>query len=326
MNNFFAIDIPFNLRHTCWFCGEPSNEHVYFPRQQDKRDTVNFIPLELPICSECNHIAKSCIADSIRHLHLQIRHQLLKKYAKTLGIGVNWTKLELEEVKLEGAAFKGFKESAWPMYEIAKQRVNFKSWDLSVDGIPLDNLDDSYFFQFEDMRFLNVDAAIDFYSKSEQLSKALLSELVTIVGKDRFGYALKITRINFDVSRKEEKQIILEIERQEYERSEMLSIQRLNQKAKYQPILTIDLIQPVTINNTIATPESIQWALSRGIDNLVTLDKFEDYFFEDHEDLGGVIAFQLYNGLQLYLEAREDDNWVVNEDPNRELWENLGKS
>ncbi|ENV5897278.1 hypothetical protein ACFKAB_001968 [Vibrio parahaemolyticus] len=251
---------------------------------------------------------------------------MLKKYAKTLGIGVNWTKLELEEVKLEGAAFKGFKESAWPMYEIAKQRVNFKSWDLSVDGIPLDNLDDSYFFQFEDMRFLNVDAAIDFYSKSEQLSKALLSELVTIVGKDRFGYALKITRINFDVSRKEEKQIILEIERQEYERSEMLSIQRLNQKAKYQPILTIDLIQPVTINNTIATPESIQWALSRGIDNLVTLDKFEDYFFEDHEDLGGVIAFQLYNGLQLYLEAREDDNWVVNEDPNRELWENLGKS
>ncbi|GAL28899.1 hypothetical protein JCM19239_2140 [Vibrio variabilis] len=321
MNNFTAIDVPFNSRHTCWFCGDMSDMSLYFPRRQDDRKAQTHLPLELPICNECNGFANVCVANSTSHLRLQIKHHLLKKYAKTLGIGVNWTKLELEEAELDGAAFKGFKKSAWSMYEIAKKRVDYKGWDICVDGIPLSNLDESSFFQFDEMRFLNVDAAIDFYSKSESLSKMLLSGLVRIVGDTRFSYALRIARINFDVSRKEEKQILSEVELQEREHKDISELERVKTKAMSVSSDLDPSIRPVTIQGATATPEAIHWAFSRGISDLIMLDKFEDAFFEEHEHLGGMVAFQLYNGLQLYLEAREDESWVESNDPNRYLWE-----
>ena len=48
-----------------------------------------------------------------------------RKYQKALGIGANWTEQELQESEFEGAAFEGFKRSAWMMYTIAKERVNY---------------------------------------------------------------------------------------------------------------------------------------------------------------------------------------------------------
>ncbi|GAM68673.1 hypothetical protein JCM19236_995 [Vibrio sp. JCM 19236] len=109
MLNYASIDVPFNLRHTCWFCGEPSHQELTFPIQES--DYITHIPLAIPACDECRIIAKGTAnvmraPESIYDLKLQVKNALMKRYAKHLGIGVNWTKEELEETTLDGTAFK----------------------------------------------------------------------------------------------------------------------------------------------------------------------------------------------------------------------------
>ncbi|GAD79609.1 hypothetical protein [Vibrio ezurae] len=318
MLDYQAIDIPFNYRHQCWFCGEPSHVTVNFPRKA----SAVFVhpPLQLPTCQECKTIANTCVTDSIWDLRLQVTNALMKRYAKHLGIGVNWTEQELAETQLEGTAFKGFTESAWMMYEIAKGRVEFTGWPLAIHGLPLDIIDDSYGFEFDGARFINFQTAVDFYQKSESLNKYLLDELVALLGQSQLAYALRIARLYPSVSKRKAEQILAEIGQQQSDRERILHDN--HQRAPLEGSLQVptERISKVEINGETAQPEAIAWLMNRNIRTLAQLQQCEDAFFDEHEHLGGVLAFQLYHGVQLYLEARQDVNWCEQDDPNQQLW------
>ncbi|WP_261817764.1 hypothetical protein [Vibrio gallicus] len=316
MLNYASIDIPFNLRHCCWFCGEPSYRELNFPIHD--ADYTTHIPLAIPACDECHKLAGGSATDSIWNLRLQLKNALMKRYAKHLGIGVNWTKQELQQTQLEGTAFKGFTESAWAMYEIAKQRIEFEGWPLSANGIPLEIVDDSYAYEFEGKKFLNFDAAIEFFQRAESLNKSLFEGLVAILGQARFDYALKIARIYTSVTRSQVNEILEEIEQQETER-------RIIFKEQQRPLSKInsEAVHTVKINKVVVSGQTIGWAMARGIDNLTKLEQSEDAFFEQHQHLGGIAAFQAFDGLQVYLNARVDAKWVQSQDPNQRLWAEL---
>lgn len=320
MLNYASIDVPFNLRHTCWFCGEPSHQELTFPIQES--DYITHIPLVIPACDECRTIAKGTAnvmraPESIYDLKLQVKNALMKRYAKHLGIGANWTKEELEETELDGTAFKGFTDSAWAMYEIAKQRADFNGWDLYVDGMELDILDDTYAFEFEGKKFASFDSAVEFFLRAESLNKYLFEGLVDILGQSRFAYALKIGRLYTGVSRREANEILEEIATQEADRKQMLSQEKLHSNLKR---VDAESISEVEIDGVSVPAEAIGWAISRSINNLEKLEQSEDAFFEQHEHLGGVGAFHLFNGLQVYLHARTNAEWAREQDPNHELW------
>lgn len=320
MASFQCIDIPFSQRHTCWFCGEPSHVYASFPRK-NSRKRIEHAPLEVPACEECVAISASYDASSVLHLRDGVKHGLLKKYAKALGIGINWTKQELEESEFTGAALEGFRRSAWEMYEIAKARIDYKGWPLSLDGIPMEIYDETSSFEFDGMSFLSLQACIDHYVDALTLDKALLEQLVDVVGCDRFSYALRIARLNPRVSNARRTAIVAEIELQELEQAEANSLLIDDKEQEFEP----GEVQAISLSGITAEPDAICWLLNNAVTNLAQLAEREDDFFDDFQHLGGVGAFAKFNGVQLYLDARSDLNWTKHYDLNQELWDKLAK-
>lgn len=318
--DYFKVDIPFNNRHKCWFCGEPSDEFLDYPRRIDF-EAKSHLPISLPVCNECDSLIAKEPTSSIYDLKIKLTHKNLKKYARVLGLGINWTKLELENEQLSGASFIGFNESAWAMYEIAKQRIGFKSWPLTYDGIPFDMIDDSYFFESEDIKFIDVGSAIDHYCDAEGLNKELMRSLTDILGEARFRDVLRVSRTNVDLSRKEVLAVIREIEQQERDRETVFKRNQLAENGVGIDLL-YESVSPVTIGNTKIEADEIQWLLSNGIKSYEQLCENEDLFFDDYHHAGGFKALELFNGLQVYLGLIEDEDSNFT-DPNLHLWSKM---
>ncbi|WP_210455493.1 hypothetical protein [Vibrio crassostreae] len=312
MTQYSYIDIPFNLRHTCWFCGEPSSNLVEFPKTAQAVAKIGHSPIALPACNECARINYSKNLTSIWSVRDQIKHTLIDKYAKHLGIGENWTEQELLDSDFSGSTLGGFGRSAWKMYQIAKQRVDYKGWPLSVDDIPLEVYDETSGFEFDGTRYASINSCIDYFTKAAGVDKELLSQLVDIVSSDRFSYALRIAKLNKSVSNTKRSEIVEEVLQQESEQEEIL-LEQAN--SMFNPN-----VEEVNISGSVAPVFAIQWALANKVEDLAHLCALEDEYFDYFEHLGGPAAFMSYNGLQLYLESRQDPEWVEKSDPNKQYW------
>ncbi|WP_394247452.1 hypothetical protein [Vibrio profundi] len=308
------IDIPFNSRHTCWFCGEPSSHSIEFPKSAGSIAKLEHPPIALPACKECASVSCPKGLTSIWMLRDKIKQALITKYAKHLGIGENWTEQELIDSEFSGAILSGFGKSAWKMYQIAQQRVDYQGWALAIDTIPLNTYDESTGFEFNGIRYANVYSCIDYFAKAAGVNKELLTQLVDIVTPDRFGYALRVAKLNKNASKAARLDIVEEVLQQESEQEEM----ELEQKRL--ELAFNDNVEEVNISGSIAPKFAIQWALAQKVKDLNHLCSLEDDYFNYFEHLGGPAAYLSYNGLQLYLEARENPEWVEKKDPNKQYW------
>lgn len=100
------IDIPFALRHMCWFCAEPCH-HVF--EYQAKHHTPH-PSLAVPSCKECLSLAKQHQLTSIWECQIAVKDELMRLYAKHLSIGINWTEQELIDSEFSCNVFTGFKK------------------------------------------------------------------------------------------------------------------------------------------------------------------------------------------------------------------------
>ena len=211
VDNYPQIDIPFDVRYTCLFCGEPSDGVVNIPYSVDDMNKAPHEPLSVPSCTECQLFVKKARCQSIYQYRNAVKAALTRKYQKALSIGSNWTEQELQESEFEGAAFEGFKRSAWMMYTIAKERINYSGWPLCLDGVPLVADDDAGGFTFDGTEFVSIEHAMEHYIKTFYLDAILLPELVKSLGKDKFAYAIRISRLYINISAAERTQIIADI-------------------------------------------------------------------------------------------------------------------
>lgn len=311
MAHYSLIDIPFNLRHTCWFCGEPSFDLLSFPKSSHQ---IAHQPIELPACKECLSLPTGGVVESIWSFRDNIKHALMNKYAKHLGIGLQWTKEELEDSEFDGAILEGFGKSAWPMYEIAKERVEYMGWDITVDGEQLDGYDESYGYEFHGVRYLSIQACIEYHVKALSLDLVLFETLIEIVGSERFAYALRIAELNRNISSRDRNSIINEVLEQEQDKNDIAELELSNQNQQTLPLV------PVSIDGIVVQPEAIEWAIKNQCISLGLLVEQEDAFFDEFEHLGGPRAFALFDGLQSYLNARSISQWGKENDPNDEFW------
>lgn len=206
------IDIPFEHRHQCWFCGEPSAMSLHYEKQRHTPHPA----MMLPTCKECFNIAKQHKLTSVWDCQMAVKDALMRLYEKHLAIGINWTKQELEDSEFEDKVFGGFKKSAWMMYEIARDRVNYRPWPLSLNGIPIDDVAYNDGFHFDGITYRSISQAIAFYAKQGVLDKRFLEDIVSIVGKQRFGFALRIAQINIAAVPELKRQVIDDL-RQEHQ-------------------------------------------------------------------------------------------------------------
>ena len=195
MNRYPIIEIPFNERARCWFCGEPQDKVINFPKHENEEGLLTHPPICLPSCKECATIVKRSAFSSIYVYRDAIKKALTVKHQKTLSIGSNWSKQELEESEFEGSAFEGFKRSAWSMFEIIQGRINYQGWPLVVNNqkIIIEQHDER--FDFDGVTYTSIDDAITHAVKTFFLDEELFTRVLSVLGKAKFGHAIRLCRL-----------------------------------------------------------------------------------------------------------------------------------
>jgi len=216
-------ETPFDKRCCCWFCGEPNHVDFIFPplsspkSYHENKYLVLSCPhpvISVPCCGECHKLANKARVDNIWAVNSVVKKQLLKRHAKDLAIGVNWTQEELSLSEFEQGNFAGFARSAWFIYEVAKGRVSYLSWALVVDGIELDDsvneIDQLEIFYFDDVTYPSIGDAIEHYANifllDPQYFSAVLQQLSGgNIDAKSFAQAIRFCRLLVNATSNERK-------------------------------------------------------------------------------------------------------------------------
>ena len=209
----FVIEVPFDKRNCCWFCGEPAASVFIFPKSGNSLAVCCHPKLSVPSCRECYTGASQSKQASIWLIANDVKKYLLNKFKKHLAIGINWTKEELAASEFEGGNFESFQRSAWFMFEIARDRVNYSSWSIVVDGIDIEHLrdDDISTFCFDGLEFPTIDDAIEHYVYAFDLNVEFFRQVLSKLGIDRFSAAIRLCRLMVGASPIERRQALKEL-------------------------------------------------------------------------------------------------------------------
>lgn len=197
-----VTETPFNKRHCCWFCGEPNQLSFIFPVNHSL--SCPHPVLSVPACKECLLLGNKSPNSSIWAVKGFVKRQLLKRYAKDLAIGINWTEQELANSEFEQGNFAGFARSAWFMYEVAKGRVNYLGWPLIANGIELEEVDfdlvEVETFNFDGVTYPSISDAINHFSKVFLLDESYLLAVLQYmadgnVDEKSFAQAVRFCRL-----------------------------------------------------------------------------------------------------------------------------------
>lgn len=191
-------ETPFNERHCCWFCGEPHDGYSTFPvehsNEGEHRISTFIVPPPHPAlivqsCNECRVFAKQASLNNIWAIRRFVKEKLLTTYAKHLAIGVNWTPKELANSDFEQGNFAGFARSAWFMYEVAKDRVNYPGWPLVIDGIELDEIEYSTqlveTFSFDGILYPSISEAVKYYCDIFYIDEQYFLKVLGCISKEK---------------------------------------------------------------------------------------------------------------------------------------------
>ncbi|MDO6777373.1 hypothetical protein Q4591_18700 [Shewanella sp. 3_MG-2023] len=266
-----------------------------FPLNKYDLNKISHDPISIPACSECLIILEKFECLTTDCLRDEVKSNLTKKYQKDLSIGSNWTEEELQESDFTGVAFEGFKKSAWNMYKIAKSRVNFKGWPISINGIDIDYSNDTAGFEFDGILFSNLEAAIKHFVKTFIIDEALLRQSVEVLGEDKFNQAIKYSRLHPNISASEREKLIQDLEFSITEEKNA-SQEKLSQ-------VNIEGVEEVSRDGVCVDTVTVAWALDNDVQCLSDLynleDDFFDYFYEKNSEKE---VWSKFNALEFYLE------------------------
>lgn len=209
------IDVPFHFRHTCWFCQEPAALRLLFPFSASELKKCSHDPISLPSCRECHIIAQKTFTDSIFQCREKVKDVLMKRYEKDLAVGKNWTQEELANSGFEGGSFEGFAKSAWFMFEVARDRVNFAGWPLWCNGVQIFDNSIGKQFIFDGVTYVDANQAVEFYVKTYDLNKAFFVDIIKVVGLDKFSYAIRYARIFVGCSSADRRTALMDLKKEQ---------------------------------------------------------------------------------------------------------------
>ncbi len=200
-----TTETPFNKRHDCWFCGEP-NQFVFVYQNFFEVSALSanaVTEFSIPSCKECFHVAKKSVENakntgqhySVWTIKAEVKKYLFNLHRKDLAIGINWTKKELEESEFEDGNFSGFQRSAWFMFELARDRVNYLSWPLFVDGIAIIDEYQKQSFNFDNLVYPNIEQAMQHYANSLSIDIKYFRTVMEVLGKESFAKAVRFCRL-----------------------------------------------------------------------------------------------------------------------------------
>ncbi len=216
------VEVPFELRQKCWFCGEPNAYYFSFPQNKKYYSEQEHIVLDcshpqisVPSCTECYSVAAKSVnkykLNSIWSIQCSVKRYLLSHYRKNLAIGINWTKEELKNSEFESGNFSGFQQSAWFMYEVAKARLNYQGWTLVIGGVELINDTTQESFNFDGIFYPSIEHALQHYCQIFSLNEHYFRQVLHCMGKENFTKVIRFCRILIDATPNERKKALMEL-------------------------------------------------------------------------------------------------------------------
>lgn len=91
------------------------------------------------------------------------------------------------------------------MFEVAKQRVNFASWPIVLDGVYVEDTLTPPAFIFDGIIYPNIAEAVQYFCKIYFINKNLLVQVLDKLGIDHFGSAVRKCRLLIDATPDEQK-------------------------------------------------------------------------------------------------------------------------
>ncbi|KDM91473.1 hypothetical protein [Photobacterium galatheae] len=318
-----SIDVPFEYRHTCWFCGEPYYESFIF---RPEPDYAGDLPVKVPCCEECYGLCTRTKASGLDVLRDRVKARLHRKYQKHLQIGAHWTREELEDSEMEGKAFEGFKESAWKMFEIARDRVNYTGWPLAIDGQPVGQISQAFQVEYHGIVYPNLAQAVEQLAKTYAIPEDYLEQVVELVGRQQLGFAIRFCKTTHGYSEAQQAASLASLRERLAEEAQDAKPTTPSGNTQQGIEVPLKLIELQILHRTEVSPYAVQWALRHGVTTLAQLAEQEDnflaYFSQDSE----LTAVLYFTGLQVYLEKRAlDPQWADKQDPNRQWFHKLNQ-
>lgn len=191
------IDVPWEFKNTCFYCGEISYCEDHVPPTSRYHDFMCLYdchpPILVPACNQCNRILGNSLQKDIYERFDECKELLLKKLDKYLMYGNIWDKDEIEFAELTGDLGK-FSGAVQKQAEIAKSRLEWEHWNVSVEGIDLEKSENGYKIKMDGKEFKRLDHVLEYARRVHKVPATYLEKVLNIVGFVKADYALSVCR------------------------------------------------------------------------------------------------------------------------------------
>lgn len=209
------IDVPMEMIYTCFYCGCIATEDDHVPavtRFHDYQAIYDrHAPLLVPSCGECNQILSNTMQETIFDRFNYCKKKLTSRYAKVLRYGEIWTEEAAEYADFSGN-FEVFVEQAQRMAQMAKQRLEWIHWPVTIDGEILEMEQPRQEIKIFNKKFTSLDHMFDHVRKVDKIPTKYLQAVMDVLGGlDHLQRAYVICKNNKVRSEADMRKILVEL-------------------------------------------------------------------------------------------------------------------
>lgn len=192
---YSPIDVPYIYRYKCFYCGEPASQDDHVPPVSRYYDFMSIYdthkPLTVPCCSECNIDLGDSLQADVFFRFDECKKLLVNKLSKVIRMGELWDEDSVKDSEVTGD-LKRFIDGLKVMSAIAKDRIEWTGWPVSVDGKTLLRSDDVKSVKINGKTFTSIENAIQYANKALKIPIPYLEKVLALVGDNRLQYAVTI--------------------------------------------------------------------------------------------------------------------------------------
>lgn len=191
------IDVPWEHKNTCFYCGEYSHADDHVPPTSRYHDFIALYdchpPILVPACNQCNRVLSNTLQKDIYERFDECKELLLKRLDKYLMYGNIWDEDSLDYAKFTGDLGK-FSKAIVKEAKVAKSRLEWEHWNVSVEGVDLEKSAEGYRIKMDGKEFKRLDHVLEYARRVHKVPATYLEKVLNIVGFVKADHALAVCR------------------------------------------------------------------------------------------------------------------------------------
>lgn len=208
---YTRIDIPYQQRYTCFYCGDFAIDDDHVPPVSRYYDFYGLYnthkPLLVPSCKECNSLLKDTLQKDLYSRFDECKVLIINKISKFIRYGELWDSSSIADAEFTGS-LDVFSKGVQKHSKIAKDRISWPGWEVSLEGVPLPRCYDTLCYMVNGKKLSSVDAVFVYAKRALKIPAPYLEQVLELVGTDKIQYAIDICTTN-PVKNKREMEVVL---------------------------------------------------------------------------------------------------------------------